>query len=300
MPRCAYWIDIDADERDEDELRTWLQQFRLIPFLQRRLSESSQMWASQVLVIDKAVLVIVRILPLEETSDDLAHMAALLLPNLILTFTSLPKDDINGLYAQALQRIRARGGLPEATATGALGEWLAFHLERTSRAARTLRTWTLDMDQQMDMHIESIAKQQVIDTKHQLLRVLAVAEEQLECLEALFQVESTDLKLGQVFRVLKATAAATERMLLRLDNHLSDLRQRHDSHEQEATNRRLAVLTVLSAVFLPLTLITGIWGMNFDYMPELHSTIAYPLALMTMILIATSMICCFWRAGWLE
>ena len=137
------------------------------------------------------------------------------------------------------------------------------------------------MDAHMDRDVHSVSKLEVIEAKDQLLRVLSVAEEQLECIEALVAgVEAGRNNNGSgnnkqqtpphvlhllrdgssTLSVLQATAASTERMALRLETRLSDLRQRHESHQQEGMNRRLAVLTVLSAVFLPLTLITGIWG----------------------------------------
>ena len=63
---------------------------------------------------------------------------------------------------------------------------------------------------------------------------------------------------------------------------------------------RLSRLTVISAVFLPLTLIAGIYGMNFDTMPELHVAFAYPLTLTIMVIIATVMIWRFRAGGWFD
>ena len=117
----------------------------------------------------------------------------------------------------------------------------------------------------MDGDNASIDLDEIIDVKNQLLKALSVAEEQLECLEALAGAEAgTEAldfsQLTGTLGVLRATASATLRTALRLEKHLSALRQRHESYQQERINRRLGVLTVLSAVFLPLTLITGIWG----------------------------------------
>lgn len=89
-------------------------------------------------------------------------------------------------------------------------------------------------------------------------------------------------------------------MALRLEKQIADLRQRHEGHQQEKINRRLAVLTVISAVFLPLTLFSGIWGMNFSYMPELNNPYGYFLALFLMLFTASSMIFYFWRSGWFD
>jgi len=89
-------------------------------------------------------------------------------------------------------------------------------------------------------------------------------------------------------------------MALRLEKHIVDLRERAEQHEHTLMNRRLGVLTVLSAIFLPLTLLTGIWGMNFSSMPELQEPYSYPLALMFMLSLALFMIYYFRRGGWLD
>lgn len=57
-------------------------------------------------------------------------------------------------------------------------------------------------------------------------------------------------------------------------------------------------LTVVSAIILPLTLVAGIYGMNFEYMPELKLRPAYFIVLGGMALLAAVLIGSFWRLGW--
>ena len=65
-------------------------------------------------------------------------------------------------------------------------------------------------------------------------------------------------------------------------------------------NGRLQILTVISAVFLPLTLLAGIYGMNFDNMPELHAAFGYPAVLGAMAVIAAVMLLIFYWRGWFK
>lgn len=65
------------------------------------------------------------------------------------------------------------------------------------------------------------------------------------------------------------------------------------------TSEVARVLTVLSGILLPLTLITGIYGMNFENMPELEWTYGYPLAVGVMAAICLSLYRWFRKAGWL-
>jgi magnesium transporter len=61
----------------------------------------------------------------------------------------------------------------------------------------------------------------------------------------------------------------------------------------------MKVLTIFSAIMLPLTFIAGIYGMNFDNMPELHSRYGYYAVWGFMIAVAIAMLLFFRRRGWI-
>ena len=65
------------------------------------------------------------------------------------------------------------------------------------------------------------------------------------------------------------------------------------------TNEIMKVLTMIATVFIPLTFIVGIYGMNFEFMPELKMTWAYPSLLLLMGVIAVFMVVYFRRKKWL-
>jgi magnesium transporter len=64
-------------------------------------------------------------------------------------------------------------------------------------------------------------------------------------------------------------------------------------------NQIVKVLTIFSTIILPLSLIAGIYGMNFKHMPETEWTYGYPFALGIMALVAAVLLALFWRRGWL-
>lgn len=80
---------------------------------------------------------------------------------------------------------------------------------------------------------------------------------------------------------------------------VSGLLDIHLSVVANKTNDVMKVLAVFSAVILPLSLIAGIYGMNFDNMPELHSRNGYFLTIAAMAVIAGGLIIYFWRKGWI-
>jgi magnesium transporter len=64
-------------------------------------------------------------------------------------------------------------------------------------------------------------------------------------------------------------------------------------------NEIMKVLTIFSAIMLPLTFIAGVYGMNFDNMPELHSRYGYYSIWLVMIVVAAAMLLLFWKRGWI-
>ncbi len=63
-------------------------------------------------------------------------------------------------------------------------------------------------------------------------------------------------------------------------------------------NETMKVLTAFATVVLPLTVVTGIYGMNFDHMPELHWRFGYPAVLVVMGAMAVGLAAYFRRRGW--
>lgn len=76
-----------------------------------------------------------------------------------------------------------------------------------------------------------------------------------------------------------------------LDIYLSSISNR--------MNEIMKVLTIIGTIFIPLTFVAGVYGMNFKYMPELEWRLAYPVVWAVMIVITAVMIVYFRRKKWL-
>jgi magnesium transporter len=64
-------------------------------------------------------------------------------------------------------------------------------------------------------------------------------------------------------------------------------------------NEVMKVLTIITTIFVPVTFIAGVYGMNFDYMPELHSKWGYPVTWAVMLTIIISLMIYFRKKKWL-
>jgi magnesium transporter len=61
----------------------------------------------------------------------------------------------------------------------------------------------------------------------------------------------------------------------------------------------MKVLTIIGTIFIPLTFVAGIYGMNFEYMPELTVWYGYPVAMTVMAAIAVVLLLYFRRKEWI-
>ncbi len=98
----------------------------------------------------------------------------------------------------------------------------------------------------------------------------------------------TNDHLMQVFQILDS-----------LDGIIASVVDMYMATNDMRLNRIVGRLTVLSAVFIPLTFMAGIWGMNFRAMPELEWPYGYPVALLSMVAVAVSVLIYFKVKRWI-
>jgi magnesium transporter len=79
----------------------------------------------------------------------------------------------------------------------------------------------------------------------------------------------------------------------------SDLIETHISSTSNRMNEVMKVLTVIGTIFIPLTFLAGVYGMNFHYFPELDKKWAYPGFWLVCVLVAVFMLILFRRRKWL-
>jgi len=107
--------------------------------------------------------------------------------------------------------------------------------------------------------------------------------------------ESTRIYLRDVYdhtiQVIDAVETFRDMLSGMLDIYLSSISNR--------MNEVMKVLTIIATIFIPLTLIAGIYGMNFKYMPELEWPWAYPMVWLIMVAIGVLMLIYFRRKRWL-
>ncbi len=141
---------------------------------------------------------------------------------------------------------------------------------------------------------------QVMDHRSQLRRLEILCDEQEDALVS--WRDSSRLEVGENLYVrytdLLEHIRRVAKFAVSQQHEVEGLVQLHFSAVAHRTNEIMRVLTVLSAIFLPLTLVAGIYGMNFEHMPELHTRNGYFITLGGMVLLVVLLLGWFRWKKW--
>ena len=273
------WIDL-ASESAEPVVK-WLAALGLDP----GLVDLMQVGADETRILPLAGSVFFAYpVPAGDQAREHDHFGCLCLERLVITM-----HDEAGGSLRLDDAMVGRFKLPEPTTAGVVAALALVHSSRLRRHVATLRGAGDSLADRTDSSPQSVRLEEILALKRRVLALGGVVEEELAVLEVLKVSRQAALPLSQIgetFQVAVENMRATDRTVDRLDRRLGELQGRHEALQQEKTNRRLGQLTMISALFMPLTLIAGIYGMNFEFMPELHFRYGYPAALAGMALIA--------------
>lgn len=101
------------------------------------------------------------------------------------------------------------------------------------------------------------------------------------------------------FRLFSGRMERRQAMVTSLRDYTVQVRDLYQTRLDVKQNRIMTILTIVTTVFMPLTLIVGWYGMNFTYMPELDSPYAYPVVIIVSLAILILSLLYFHKKKWL-
>jgi Mg2+ and Co2+ transporter CorA len=289
-----FWIDAqDADPQEQDKL---LSDLGIEPEVASNFLQSGH--ASRVVPLANVVFFE---FPLHVAGEppQVKSIAVVCLERLVVTLCTDPVPQT--LWAG--ENMVAQLPVQDPSVSAIVCTLLVAQSIQIRRASLGLRNRVFRLAEDMDRDPEGVKIADVLDLKHEVTNLDAIVDERLAIMENIGHIrkEVLDLvRLADEFRLATGNTESTARRVDRLGRRVTDLQIRYDLNQQDKTNRKLGRLTVISAIFLPLTLLAGIYGMNFDVMPELHFRYGYFLALGSMILIGAALYWWFRSRGWME
>lgn len=141
-----------------------------------------------------------------------------------------------------------------------------------------------------------------VNDMRDIIRVLRVHYEQLlDFTQELEENENSFFKTENLryFRLFGNRIMRLRDSTVAIGEHAGQLRDIYKSHLDIKQNRIMTVLTIVTTIFMPLTLIAGWYGMNFRFMPELNSVWGYPVVIALSLLIVVGSLLLFKKIKWL-
>ena len=155
-----------------------------------------------------------------------------------------------------------------------------------------------------ETHVDDTSNQKLMDRVFQLrstmIKLKRIVYPMRELVDTVIRdADFSDTERKQLYIQHVNDHLIKQRNILQLAQEMTDeIRANYESYTSFKMNSVMQVLTLVSVIFLPLTLITGIYGMNFAYMPELKWHYSYFVVLGVMLLIAVGFVIYFKKKKW--
>ena len=170
----------------------------------------------------------------------------------------------------------------------------------------------LDLRQPMAQRLEAWQRQlldprtpfhdwaKLLEARQQIRTLQNLSEEQRDAIQ-----EWRDYRLADLSQAMHARFADIVEHIERVLNHARTIEHQAESAVQlyfaamsHRTTEIMRLLTLITAIFMPLTLITGVFGMNFDFIPGLHRSYGFWLSLAAMLGVVIGMLVYFRHKRW--
>lgn len=157
------------------------------------------------------------------------------------------------------------------------------------------------LEEDILMHTKKSHLNEIIGLRSEILWLKKVLGPQKEVINTLNKrdLRLIDEQLQKYFSDIYENAVKISETFDTYRDLMGNLREAYQSSIANRANEIMRVFTAITTVFMPLTVITGIYGMNFDNMPELHTRHGYFVVLGVMILLGSSMFLIFRKKDWI-
>jgi magnesium transporter len=291
LPRsCDYWIDVG--EPRPEAIRTILESLGVPDALDEALAGRRRSF------VHTRGSIIVNFTALTDAHDRTRSIAFVCLPDVLVSLHEEPSASVE----QTLERLGAPLLLESPTKTDLLRAIMAALFRENLDEGFAIRDHAMELLGLLDENSRAVPMDDIVGLKRRFGQFSATCEDQLYAALSFRRNHPHVFRREEEAKVFSSIADIhvhfTIDFLRLLEARVTLLHQQAMTRLQESVNARLRLLTAVSTVLLPLSLITGIYGMNFDVMPELQWRFGYPAVLIVMLCLGTGTIVYLQRRGW--
>lgn len=246
------------------------------------------------------VFIIMKSLSLNQDDGELQEeqVSIILGKNFVISLEEEPED----LFEPIRERIRSSTGIIRKSGA----DYLAYSLldilvDQYFVVLETLGGHLQNMEDELVFTQDKEAIQDIQRKKKQML-LLRRSTWPLREIISYLEKEETGLVRPETVIYLRDVYEHTVEVVETIEIYRETLSGMLDIYLSSVNNRMnevMKILTIIATIFIPLTFITGVYGMNFQYMPELYWRWSYPIVLAAMATVSAGMLFYFRKKKWL-
>ena len=291
------WIDLQGF-KDEASLQEIAERFEIHPLAMEDVVNVPQ--RSKAEQYDDQTLIIARLVSIPNDKElNLTQLGIIVGTNYVLTFEDK--------YSDRLDPVRSRIENPSSRLRASGAGYLAYAILDT--AVDTVYPVLEHLGEQLESLERDVIEdprpallQKVNLIRNRLVNVRRAIWPQRDAVQELL-ISDHDVINDEIKIFLRDTydhCVQSAEVVEMYREMASGLLSTYMSSVAHRSNEVMKVLTIMSSIFVPMTFVAGIYGMNFENMPELSYSWSYPLVWGTMIVMAIGMMTFFYKRGWIQ
>ncbi len=290
------WLNVDGLHCSE-VIRNAGKHFNLHPLLLEDIMNTGQ--RPKLEEFDNCLFFVLRMLRFDEQEKRTVseQLSIVLFENLLLTFQEEPGDVFDPVRERLRkQKGRVRTAGPDYLAYSLLDTVVDSYIEIIERLGEDIE----DLESEILANPSQAAMEKINAFKREMNYLRKCIRPARDMVVQLLRIDN-DLIRENTIPFLKDIADLFTQAAEAIDTYrdmLNDMMNLYNSIMTNKMNDVMKHLTVFAAIFIPLTFIAGVYGTNFDHLPELHYQYSYFIFLAVLFLIAVSMLIYFKRKKW--
>lgn len=291
------WINVGGIH-DTSIIESLGEHFAIHPLILEDVVTTSQ--RSKVEQYGECTYIVVRMLRFDQARQEIdsEQVSLIIIGNTLITFQERPGDVFDAVRARIRAgRPRIRGAGPAYLAYALLDAVVDHYfvlLEQIGNELEAIEDALIDEPQRSTLHAVHRLKRELIYLRKSVWPMREAVNQMLR---------DEDLPFHQELHVyLRDLYDHTVHVIETIESYRDLNSGMLDTYHSIVSNRMnevMKILTIIATLFIPLTFIAGVYGMNFDYMPELHWKWAYPVIWLLMIVVSGVMLQFFRRRRWI-
>lgn len=290
------WIDVYG-LASTTKIKEVCDLFKIHPLIQEDIADTEQLAKSEL--FNKHLFITLKMLSLSKEGElEREHVSLVLGEHYVISFQEKPGDVFNSLRVRITDRI---GKIRERDADYLFCQLIDSVVDQYFAVFEKIRSDIEKLELRLLDNRKDDVSNEIIAIRKNIIHLRKMV---MPLREAISRLKRFDTKLmnPEWIHYLDDTSDQLEHVIASFEsfrdmlNYLMDLNFANLTNE---TNEIVKTLTVISAIFIPLTFIAGLYGMNFQHMPELEYRYGYHITLGVMALIVVGSFIAIKRQKWM-